>query len=146
MKEGAVLGRLDIPRLRIHSVVCEGVGRLTLSLAVGHIPGTAFPGESGNIGIAGHRDTFFHALKNIRRGDLIRFQTPGKTYLFTVESTQVVQPYDVSVLQSSRSPELTLVTCYPFYYVGSAPDRFVAKARQEAQVLGIPEVVPQVHR
>jgi sortase A len=134
--EGTLLGRLDIPRLHVQSVVREGVGNVTLSLAVGHIPGTALPGQRGNIAVAGHRDTFFRALRSIGKNDLIRFQSGGNSYVYSVENTEIVKPSDVQVLESRQYPELTLVTCYPFSYVGSAPDRFIVKARQVAQVFG----------
>jgi len=144
--DGALLGRLEIPRLHVQSVVREGVGDLTLSLAVGHIPGTALPGQNGNIAVAGHRDTFFRALRSIGKNDLIRFRTPENTYLYKVESTQIVEPQDVQVLQPGPYPELTLVTCYPFYYVGSAPNRFIVKAREVTPVASVVKTVPDVHR
>jgi sortase A len=137
IKEGALLGRIEIPSLHVQSVVREGIGDVTLSLAVGHVPGTALPGQKGNVAVAGHRDTFFRDLRRIGKNDLIRFETPGNSYVYEVESTQIVKPRDVQVLQPNGYPELTLVTCYPFYYVGSAPDRFIVKARQVAQVYGI---------
>ena len=99
-----------------------------MSLAVGHIPGTALPGESGNIGLAGHRDTFFRRLRDIRADDEIRVVTAGGTFSFRVEATNVVQPHDTWVLNATTEPTLTLVTCYPFSYIGSAPQRFIVKA------------------
>ena len=126
----AVVGRLSIPRLDLHAMVREGVDETTLGLALGHIPGTALPGESGNVGVAGHRDTLFRELREIRRNDLIRFETSTGNHEYRVENTKVVTPRDVSVLAAHQSPELTLVTCYPFYYVGAAPDRFIVKARE----------------
>jgi LPXTG-site transpeptidase (sortase) family protein len=100
-------------------------------VALGHIPGTALPGEPGNVAVAGHRDTLFRGLRNVRVGDRIEFETPGKgTYFYVVESTTIVSPREVSVLNAGLHPELTLVTCYPFNYVGSAPYRFIVKARQ----------------
>ncbi len=125
-----LVGRLVIPRLHLGAIVREGDGQRTLSLALGHIPGTAFPGQSGNVGVAGHRDTLFRSLRSIERNDWIQFQTLGGTYDYRVESTEVVKPSDVGVLAPGRYPELTLVTCYPFYYLGAAPDRFIVKARQ----------------
>jgi len=129
-KAGALLGRLVIPRLGLRAVVLEGAGKDTLDVALGHIPGTALPGSPGNVGVAGHRDTLFRALRRIQKNDLIRFQTQQGSYSYRVESTGIVKPGDVAVLQPGGQPELTLVTCYPFYYVGPAPDRFVVKARQ----------------
>jgi sortase A len=120
-------------------VVREGAGEDTLGVALGHIPGTALPGRPGNVGVAGHRDTLFRGLRNIRKDDLIEFETLGGKFDYQVESTRIVTPRDVDVLNASAQPELTLVTCYPFYYVGSAPDRFVVKARQ----IGIAPPQPQ---
>jgi len=125
-----LIGRLTIPRLHLTATVREGVGESTLSRALGHIPSTALPGHSGNVGVAGHRDTLFRGLRAIQNDDLIQFETVRGTYSYRVESTQIVTPQNVSVLNAAQYPELTLVTCYPFYYVGSAPDRFVVKARQ----------------
>jgi sortase A len=131
MQNGALIGRLAIPRLNMRSVVREGAGQDTLDVALGHIPGTALPGQPGNTGIAGHRDTLFRGLRKIEKDDVIEFQTPAGSYSYRVESTGIVKPDDVAVLRDGRRPELTLVTCYPFYYVGSAPDRFIVKARLE---------------
>jgi len=124
-----LLGRLSIPRLQMTSTVREGADEDTLSRALGHIPGTALPGQAGNVGVAGHRDTLFRGLRNIHKNDLIRFETLHGAYTYQVDATQIVKPEDVSVLNAKAYPELTLVTCYPFYYVGAAPDRFIVKAR-----------------
>jgi sortase A len=132
----SVIGRLEIPRLNLSVMVREGADERTLRRAVGHIPGTALPGKLGNVGLAGHRDTFFRALQNIREDDAIEFQTTGGTYRYIVKSTKIVTPRDVSVLAASGGENLTLVTCYPFYYVGSAPKRFIVRA---AQVAAIPQ-------
>lgn len=129
IQSGALIGRLAIPRLNMRAVVREGAGRDTLDVALGHIPGTALPGQPGNAGIAGHRDTLFRGLRKIAKDDVIEFQTPAGSYNYKVESTGIVKPDDVTVLHASKYPEMTLVTCYPFYYVGSAPDRFIVKAR-----------------
>lgn len=129
IQNGALIGRLAIPRLHMRAVVREGAGQDTLDVALGHIPGTALPGQPGNAGIAGHRDTLFRGLRHIEKNDLIEFQTPAANYDYQVESTSIVKPDDVAVLHASQRPEMTLVTCYPFYYVGSAPDRFIVKAR-----------------
>lgn len=123
-----VLGRLEIPNLHLSVMVREGADSATLRRAVGHIPGTAFPGEIGNVGIAGHRDTFFRPLRKIRVNDPIELETENGNYRYVVESTGIVGPRDVRVLAPARSQTLTLVTCYPFYYVGSAPKRFVVHA------------------
>jgi sortase A len=125
-----LVGRLVIPRLKLGEIVREGAGERTLSLALGHIPGTALPGERGNVGVAGHRDTLFRSLRSIGKDDRIQFQTLRGSYDYRVESIQIVKPDDVAVLAPGPYPELTLVTCYPFYFVGAAPDRFIVKARQ----------------
>jgi sortase A len=126
---GSLIGRLQIPRIGLSAIVLEGVDARTLQLGPGHIPGTAFPGRRGNVGIAGHRDTFFRSLRKARLGDTISLTTPRGSYAYRVEATEVVDPNHVEVLAPSRQPVLTLVTCHPFSYVGSAPDRFVVRAR-----------------
>lgn len=138
--KNGVIGRLIIPRLGLSVMVREGVASKTLSLAAGHIPGTALPGEPGNVAVAGHRDTLFRALKDIRKDDVILFETLDGRFDYEVASTQIVTPKDVGVLRPGRDDELTLVTCYPFYYVGSAPDRFIVKAREVSDVPPILEV------
>lgn len=125
-----VVGRLTIPRLHLSAIVREGVGEDTLRVALGHIPDTSLPGEAGNVGIAGHRDTLFRKLRGVHKDDEIVFETLRGKYVYRVQSTQVVNPRDVSVLDPKPSHDLTLVTCYPFYYVGSAPDRFIVSARE----------------
>lgn len=127
---GGLIGRIDIPRLDISVVVMEGSGSTTLRRAVGHIPGTALPGHRGNIGISGHRDTFFRPLRNIRKGDLIALTALEGEYRYRVVSTKIVLPSDVSVLDSDGREILTLVTCHPFYFVGAAPDRFIVRAER----------------
>lgn len=129
--EGSVLGRIEIPRVGISALVLEGVSGSTLRRGVGHISGTPLPRLPGNIGLAGHRDSVFRGLKDIRKGDAISLETLDGTYRYVVDWAQVVDPGDVGVLAVSNRPELTLVTCYPFYYVGSAPERFVVRAHLE---------------
>lgn len=129
---GESLGRLEVPRLGLAVIVAAGVDNKTLRRAAGHIPGTALPGETGNVGIAGHRDSFFRPLKDIAAGDQVVLTTPYGTFLYEVESTQIVGPRRVDVLDPTPEPALTLVTCYPFYYVGSAPKRFIVRAREIA--------------
>jgi len=129
---GESLGRLEVPRLGLEVIVAAGVDNKTLRRAAGHIPGTALPGETGNVGIAGHRDSFFRPLKDIAAGDQVVLTTPYGTFLYEVESTQIVGPRQVDVLDPTPEPALTLVTCYPFYYVGSAPKRFIVRAREIA--------------
>ncbi|MGD0050188.1 MAG: class D sortase [Bryobacteraceae bacterium] len=125
-----LVGRMAIPRLRFSEVVVEGIGRTTLRRVVGHIPGTALPGQPGNVGLAGHRDTFFRPLKDLRVDDEIRFSTPRGDFQYKVESLRIVDPDDTGVLAASGGNVLTLVTCYPFYYVGPAPKRWIVRARQ----------------
>ncbi|HEX5229424.1 MAG TPA: class D sortase [Bryobacteraceae bacterium] len=136
----SVIGRLEIPRLKLAVMVREGADEGTLSRAVGHIPGTALPGAIGNVGLAGHRDTFFRKLRSIHADDVIELQTTAGTYRYLVKSTKIVTPRDVSVLKASGGETLTLVTCYPFYYVGSAPKRFIVHA---AQIAATPQHPPQ---
>ncbi len=112
--------------------MAEGVDTLTLRRAAGHIPGTALPGQPGNVGIAGHRDRFFRPLRNIRRNDIITLTTLLGEYRYRVVSTKIVSPSDVGVLDPSVNEILTLVTCYPFYFVGSAPSRFIVRAERVA--------------
>jgi sortase A len=126
----SVLGRLEIPRIALKTMVLEGISPRTLALAVGHIPGTALPGRSGNVGIAGHRDTFFRELRNVRQGDEIVLTTMEGSWTYEVVSCEVVQSADTRVLEESDQPGMTLVTCYPFSYVGPAPERFVIHARR----------------
>jgi sortase A len=126
--EGGLIGRIEIPRLRVSAIVRAGSDARTLRLAVGHIPGTAFPGEPGNVGLAGHRDTFFRRLRDIRSDDEIRLLTAEGTFTYHVAETTVVLPEDVWVLDPTNQPTLTLVTCYPFTYIGAAPKRFVVRA------------------
>lgn len=128
--DGGIIGRLTIPRLKLSAMVREGVRENTLSLALGHIPDTALPGQTGNVAVAGHRDTLFRGLREIQKYDLIRFETLSGSYLYQVKSMEIVDPKEVSVLRPDRYDELTLVTCYPFNYIGSAPQRFIVKARE----------------
>ncbi|MGH9662024.1 MAG: class D sortase, partial [Bryobacteraceae bacterium] len=130
LEKNALIGRLTIPRLNLNTTVREGTSANTLALAAGHIPGTALPGSSGNVAVAGHRDTLFRGLAEIRKDDLIWFETSRGRYEYQVASIEIVGPQDVRVLRASSLSELTLVTCYPFDYTGSAPERFVVKARQ----------------
>lgn len=127
-----VIGRLEIPRLGIRAMVREGVDDETLKVAVGHIPGTALPGQAGNIGLAAHRDTFFRALRNVRKGDLMLLTTLDGADTYRVSTARVVDPAQVGVLAGTNgSRSLTLVTCYPFDFIGAAPKRFVVAARAE---------------
>ncbi len=122
------LGVLDIPSLRLQVPVLEGTDDLTLDRGVGHIPGTAPLGEGGNIGIAGHRDGFFRGLKDVHVGETIDIYTQHGRSRYVVDEIQIVSPDEVSVLAPRAKPSLTLVTCYPFYFVGSAPSRYIVHA------------------
>jgi sortase A len=119
---------LQIPSLKLKAPVFDGTDDLTLNHGVGRIEGTAMPGEQGNIGLAAHRDGFFRGLKDIKAGDTIELKRSGGTDMYTVDRIEIVDPSNVSVLQPQDQPALTLVTCYPFYFVGSAPKRFVVTA------------------
>jgi sortase A len=123
-----VLGRIEIPRIGVSAIVREGDDDTTLAVAVGHIPGTARPGERGNMALAGHRDSFFRALRQIQLHDTIRIRTAGRRYEYLVDSTEVVAPEETRVLDPTGDAVLTLVTCYPFEYVGHAPNRFIVRA------------------
>ena len=111
--------------------ILEGTTAQILRLGVGHIAGTALPGEPGNIGIAGHRDTYFRALKDIRTNDEIQIQTATGLSNYEVDSVQIVAPGDIGVLAPSAESAVTLVTCYPFYFIGAAPKRFIVHARRD---------------
>jgi len=110
--------------------VLEGTDDLVLNRGVGHIDGTPRPGEPGNVGIAGHRDGFFRGLKDVTAGDVIEVETLSQRLRYRIQSLTIVSPQSVDVLEPTAEPALTLVTCYPFYYVGSAPQRFIVRARQ----------------
>jgi sortase A len=123
------LARISLPRVGIRVMVASDVGHQSLRRAVGHIPGTSPLGSAGNVGIAGHRDTFFRPLKGVRIGDEIVLTTPGAVTRYRVQWAEVMSADDPAPLRQTDYPALTLVTCYPFYYVGNAPDRFVVRAR-----------------
>jgi sortase A len=128
--QGSALGRIQISAIGLEAMIMEGTDAKTLRRAVGHVSGTPLPGQRGNVAIAGHRDTFFRALRNIRKDDEITLTTSAGSYRYRVDSIKVVQPDDTAVLDSSDSAILTLVTCYPFYLVGPAPKRFVVRAHR----------------
>lgn len=129
--EGDVLGRLAIPRIGISVMILQGTSSQTLHLGVGHIAGTALPGEQGNIGIAGHRDTYFRGLRNIQRNDKIKIETATGSVAYVVDWMQITVPGDGEILSLGSESALTLVTCYPFHYIGAAPQRFVVHARRQ---------------
>jgi sortase A len=128
LAEGDIVGKLEIPRSGISVMVLQGVEEDSLRLGAGHVPGTPLPGIDGNVAVAAHRDTFFRRLEGIRPGDPIQFSTRAGTFEYVVTSTEIVEPEDTRVIESRGVPELTLISCYPFYYVGAAPHRFIVHA------------------
>jgi len=119
---------LRISRLHLEAPVLEGTDDLTLNRGVGHIGGTAHFGQNGNVGIAGHRDGFFRGLKDIKIGDRIDIEESNRNETYVVDHLEIVDPSNVSVLRSNSKATLTLVTCYPFHYIGSAPQRYIVHA------------------
>ena len=132
LAEGDVIGEIQVPRLGLNAIVVQGDSAANLRRAVGHLSKSALPGEWGNVALAGHRDTFFRPLRDIRLGDEIRFMTRERSFQYRVESIEVVAPTDIRVLESSTGHDLTLLTCFPIYYVGPAPKRLVVRAREVA--------------
>jgi sortase A len=130
---GSPLGRIEISSVGLAAMIMEGIDGRTLRHAVGHIPGTPLPGQPGNVALAGHRDTFFRGLRNIHKDDEITLTTLHGPYRYRVDSTQVVEPKDTEVLDNSVDDILTLVTCYPFYFVGPAPKRFIVRAHRVSE-------------
>jgi sortase A len=128
VKAGTPLAELSIPRLGLSAVVLEGSDDHTLRVGLGHIETTSLPGESGNVAIAGHRDSFFRPLRNVQVGDDILLETPSARVHYRVSSYSVVNSSEVSVIDPTRDARLTLVTCFPFQFIGSAPDRFIVRA------------------
>lgn len=127
---GERVGEIEMPRLALKAVILQGDSSQVLRRGVGHLPGTPMPGEWGNVGLAGHRDSFFRPLRQIRPGDIIILRTLKGQFQYRVESTRVVSPANIEVLAATDKRELTLVTCFPFNYVGAAPHRFVVRAAQ----------------
>lgn len=131
VRAGGLVGMLDVPRLQLTTPVIEGDDEPTLKRAVGHLPDTPLPWEKGNSALAGHRDGLFRPLKDIAIGDEIRFRTSRDQIRYRVTGTSIVAPDDLSVLDArSGRQSLTLITCYPFYFVGNAPKRFVVHAQR----------------
>jgi sortase A len=124
----ALLGRIEIPRVGVSAIVEDGESDSTLAQSVGHLSGTALPGQPGNVALAAHRDTYFRDLEDIQTGDDVYFTTATAIYKYTVDDVSVVAPDDVSVIAPSNDSRLTLITCYPFHFVGPAPKRFVVTA------------------
>lgn len=139
--EGELIGRIEIPRIGVSAMVLEGVGKKTLRRGAGHIPGTPLPWGDGNMGLAAHRDSFFRGLKDIRKNDTIVLKTLEGTFEYRVDWTEVVRPEDTHVLDDTGESTLTLVTCYPFYYVGSAPKRFIVRAERIGEEGAVTEPV-----
>jgi sortase A len=127
--DAGLVGRIEIPRLNMSAIVMEGDDDGTLARAVGHVPGTPLPWQSGNVVMAGHRDTFFRPLRDLRDGDDIELITTRGRFDYQVVGTEIVDPDDVSVLAPAPGRSLTLITCYPFTYIGRAPQRFIIHAR-----------------
>jgi sortase A len=125
---GSAVGTLTIPRVDLSAVVLHGSDDQTLRRGPGHLENTPLPGESGNVVIAGHRDTFFRPLRNIQLGDDIFIETPAGRFRYQVASVRVVSPRDLRVLRATDDSVLTLITCYPFWVLGNAPERFVVRA------------------
>jgi LPXTG-site transpeptidase (sortase) family protein len=133
LEPGTVIGRIELPEIGVSSLIVEGVGDRELDLAVGHIPGTPLPGQAGNVGLAGHRDTWFRGLRHAEVGQRVVVTSPLGQHEYTIVSTRVVEPDAVDVL--AGGPEetvLTLVTCHPFTFLGRAPRRFVVRAEPVA--------------
>jgi sortase A len=128
--EGALIGRIEIPRAGVSALLLRGTSSRTLRRGVGTIRGTAPPGAEGNVGLAGHRDSFFRGLRNVREDDTITLKTLGGDFRYRVEWTRVVAPHETAVLAEAGGPVLTLVTCYPFSWIGPAPERFIVRARR----------------
>jgi sortase A len=126
--DGGLIGRVEIPKLHLSAVVFQGADSSVLDHGIGHVDSSALPGQPGNVVFAAHRDTFFRSLRNIRKGDLVTVTTESGPRNYEVSSTEVVKPNDTSVLDPTAEPTLTLITCYPFYYVGHAPKRFIVRA------------------
>jgi sortase A len=130
LAEGDVIGEIQVPRLGLSVMVVQGDSPASLRHAVGHLPKSALPGEWGNVALAGHRDTYFRPVRDIQLGDEIRFKTLEHNFEYVVESIEVVAPRDIQVLEVFTGHDLTFITCFPFYYVGPAPKRFVVRARE----------------
>ncbi len=133
LTNGEVVGQIEIPSLAFRAIILHGNSPALLRRGVVHLPDSPLPGEWGNVALAGHRDTFFRPLRSIRVGDIVTLHTSGGNAVqYRVESTSVVAPTDIGVLDSSNRHELTLVTCFPFDYVGHAPNRFIVRAYEIA--------------
>jgi len=128
-RRGGPVGRITIPRIGVSAIVVEGTTNRSLRRGVGHLETSAFPGERGNVDLAGHRDTYFHSLGRIAPGDQVFLTTPDGRFEYRVVWARVVSPSRTDLLAPTGSRQLTLVTCYPFHWIGPAPQRFVVRAR-----------------
>lgn len=128
VEPGAWVARLEAPSVNMSATILEGSDDPTLARAAGHIEDTAFPGEAGNFAVAGHRDTTFRPVRNLHVGDLLLVTTADRIYHYRIAKTMIVEPTDVFVLDSADHPTLTLVTCFPFEFIGHAPRRFIVSA------------------
>jgi sortase A len=133
VETGGFVAKLDAPTVKMSATILEGSDDHTLSLGAGHIEDTPFPGEPGNFGIAGHRDTTFRAVRNLKVGDPLVITTADQVFHYKITKTFIVEPDDVYVLDPADHPTLTLVTCYPFEYIGHAPHRYIISADLEKQ-------------
>jgi sortase A len=131
--DGASIGEIQISRLGLRAIVVQGESAPVLRRGVGHLSDTALPGDEGNVVLAGHRDTFFRPLSGVRAGDSITLKTRDGEFEYQVESTSVVTPSAVEVLEPTGGRTLTLITCYPFSFIGAAPNRFIVRARQRIE-------------
>ena len=122
------IGILRIPKIQVEVPVLQGTDDLSLNRGVGHVAGTPLPGENGNVAIAGHRDGFFRGLKDVGLGDKIEMVSPLRTETFIIDRITIVERTDISVLQPREHSSLTLITCYPFYFIGGAPRRYIVQA------------------
>jgi len=139
---GSVLGRLEIPSVDLSVMLLQGTDDWTLNRAVGHIEGTALPGQPGNLGVAGHRDGFFRCLKDVTKNTMITVTTLKGRFHYRVSAINIVKPKDVKLLSPTTRPTLTLVTCYPFHYVGDAPKRYIVTAEM-VKIQGINDVAAE---
>jgi len=130
VKTSGLVGRIEIPRIGLSAIVAEGIEESTLRKAVGHLPETPFPGEPGNVALAGHRETHFRKLGDVRSRDRIQLKTPDGIFQYRVESAVVAKPTETDKLRPGSVPSITLITCYPFNFIGRAPERFVVRAVQ----------------
>ena len=143
-QSSGLVGRIEIPRVGLSAVIVEGTTASALRRGVGHVENTAFPGEAGNVALAGHRDTYFRKLREVSLGDGIRLTTPDGVFAYQVVSATVVPPERGDLVGAASQSVLTLVTCYPFEWIGPAPSRFVVRARPVAAV-NLPDLAWDAH-